>query len=617
MVLAAAVALSFYRWSKPGPNPFPRALTRLTFDEGLQTEPTWSPDSRFIAYSSNRAGKFDIWMQQVSGGSAIRITQASGNNWQPDWSPDGKFIAYRSEENGGGIYIIPILGGPGLERKLASFGYHPRWSPDSSKVLFDSHFDALADLTDKFYVVDLQGGPPHELNIAPSSLRTEQIESHAISAIWHPDGKRISMRLWRALPSFNMVTVPLAGGPATPLDIPPDLTEHLKELAVLKPWEGRGTSVCWAPDATSIYYDARFRGLQNIWRMNVDSQGLRATKIERLTTGSFDSYPSISADGKKLAFTSGTLGVRLWIFPFDAAQGKITGSGHAITPEGMRAWRHSIDRTGDKVAFGGVLGGQAALWEKSLLTGEEAPIISGDSFARMSPQLSFDGARLAYLRANQTTKERQVMIWSTQTRSEEAVTSPRVTYGPIPYDWSPDGKSLLASQINNDTGRMEIWEFPVDLSPHAESGARKIISDPNYDFYQPHFSWNEEWIAVQGVRNSATTESAVYVMRANGGPLVRITDGHPWDDKPRWAPDGKTIYFLSRRHGTFNVWGIRFDAAKGKTLGDAFQVSAFGNGGPVISDSIPDVELSITQDKLILTMEERSGSIWMLENLDR
>jgi DNA-binding winged helix-turn-helix (wHTH) protein len=77
---------------------------RLTFDDGLQFGATWSPDSRFIAYSSDRGGKFDIWVQQVSGGDPVQITKGPGDKWQPDWSPDGKYIAYRSEEAMVGIH---------------------------------------------------------------------------------------------------------------------------------------------------------------------------------------------------------------------------------------------------------------------------------------------------------------------------------------------------------------------------------------------------------------------------------------------------------------------------------------------------------------------------------
>jgi len=125
VTLIAAASMFLYdrhRVSDPAPQ---RSLTRLTFDQGLQIGATWSPDSRFIAYSSNRGGKFDIWVQQLTGGDPVQITKGQGQNWQPEWSPDGKYIAYRSEAGDGGLLIVPSLGGAGMARKVASFGYYP------------------------------------------------------------------------------------------------------------------------------------------------------------------------------------------------------------------------------------------------------------------------------------------------------------------------------------------------------------------------------------------------------------------------------------------------------------------------------------------------------------
>jgi hypothetical protein len=106
-------------------------------------------------------------------------------------------------------------------------------------------------------------------------------------------------------------------------------------------------------------------------------------------------------------------------------------------------------------------------------------------------------------------------------------------------------------------------------------------------------------------------------MPAAGGPWTRITDGKHWDDKPRWSPDGRKIYFVSGRGGFFNVWGIHFDFSKGKPVGEPFRVTAFENPAMMLADWIPNVGFSLTQDKLVLTMEERSGSIWVLDNVDR
>src|SRR5580765_524333 len=159
-VLLVAGAFWIYKRSEAPAPPPQRTLTRITFDDGLQLGPTWSPDRSTVAYSSDQGGKLDIWIQKISGGDPIRITSGPGNNWQPDWSPDGKYIAYRSEENGGGLHIIPALRTGALDRRIASFGYRPRWSPDSSQILFQnmqfSHFP-------RFYVVSLDGGSPREI----------------------------------------------------------------------------------------------------------------------------------------------------------------------------------------------------------------------------------------------------------------------------------------------------------------------------------------------------------------------------------------------------------------------------------------------------------------------
>jgi hypothetical protein len=112
-------------------------------------------------------------------------------------------------------------------------------------------------------------------------------------------------------------------------------------------------------------------------------------------------------------------------------------------------------------------------------------------------------------------------------------------------------------------------------------------------------------------------ESSLYVVPMSGGPWTRITDGWHWDDKPRWSPDGRTIYYVSGPGGFFNVWGIRFDPTAGKPVGQPFQVSKFDSARLMIPRWIPPVGLSLTQQKLVMTMAEESGSIWILDNADR
>jgi len=614
--LLAGAGLFVYKRRQVSEPPKQRPLTRVTFDDGLQIEATWSPDGRFIAYSSDRGGKFDIWVQQISGGNPVQITKGPGQNWQPDWSPDGKYIAYRSENGNGGLFVVPVLGGEGLERKIASFGYYPRWSPDSSRILFRTHFANLNALSDRFYLVDLDGSTPRE--VFADFISQRKLE--AFSAAWHPDGKRISVWASGPGPILDFWTVPVAGGVAVKSKFAPEIEKQIAEVSRVP-----GTKTCiepkfsWAPSGKAIYFGRWFLGALNLWKMTIDPDTLRATALERLTTGSGpDAELGVSADGRELAFTEENRHTRAWFFPFDATRGRVIGTGQAVTSRGVEAWTPTLSRDGKKVAFSSERAGKTIeVWEKSLVDGREAPIVA-DDYTRDYPQWSPDGTRLAYERFNNSTNEDQIMVWSGPSRNEEPLTKSSSAYI-VPFDWSPDGESLLYSLQSRETQRMEVWLLPVvGANAPQGSGAKKIISDSGFDLWQPHFSPDGRWIVFEATRNTnQKEESILYVVPTTGGPWTQISRGQNWDDKPRWAPDGKTIYFLSNSGGLFSVWGIRFDPSKGKPIGEPFRVAGFEKPSLMIPTAIPEVALSVTQDKLVVTVEERSGSIWVLDNVDR
>ena len=362
-----------------------RALTRLTSDDGLQTGATWSPDGRFIAYSSDRGGKFDIWIQQISGGDPIQITKGPGQNWQPDWSPDGKYIAYRSEEGEGGIYIMPALGGAGLQRKIASFGYYPRWSPDSSRILLQPAYG--------LFVVGLNGDAPREVmtDLPQNSVST--------FSAWHPDGKRITTWMFdntqnlvigsdSPLPHFS--TEPVDGGRAIESRFPPSLQKQIEALEVAPgfPEWRMDFRFAWAPSGKAIYFERSFRGARNLWRMTVDPATLQPTNVERLTTSAgLDAELSVSPDGTKLAFTSERQQIRAWALPFDANHGRVTGPGEPVTSAGIEAWALDLSRDGKKLSVWGDRDGKPGVWETSVPNGREQPFVASDSYYRSASGL--------------------------------------------------------------------------------------------------------------------------------------------------------------------------------------------------------------------------------------
>jgi Tol biopolymer transport system component len=289
----------------------------------------------------------------------------------------------------------------------------------------------------------------------------------------------------------------------------------------------------------------------------------------------------------------------------------------------MEAWNPTLSRDGKNLAFIGLRAGKWELWEKSLADGREAPLVVARDDVLVCPQWSPDGTRVAYLRFDP--KQSQLFTWSDESRTAEPVTSGSSTTVWVPYDWSPDGNWLLVTHVNHNQARQQggsepaaLWMLPLAAAPQAEAKARKVTSDPAYAIYQGHFSPDGRWIVFEGQKNGAgDTDHALYVVPASGGPRTRVTERQYLDDKPRWSPDGKTIYFVSGRLGFFNVWGIRFDPVKGQPVGKPFRVTTFDSPSLRVPEADVAVELSLTPDRFVLNLKEVSGSIWVLDNVDR
>src|SRR5215468_9394829 len=219
------VALISRRSQDDPPAPQQRKLWQLTFDPGLESEPSWSPDGRMIAYSSDRSGNFDIWVRPVSEGDPVRVTTSEAHDWQPDWAPEGNLLAFRSERDGGGLFVTPVFGGK--ERKVSSFGSYPHWSPDGRQILFYS--SPLRNDTveiPKVYVVGLDGQPPREV----MSDFLPQFEYLRVA--WSPDGKHMSLWGWHRQHKWSFWTVPLNGGPPVKSEMDSRVKERMNEAAV-------------------------------------------------------------------------------------------------------------------------------------------------------------------------------------------------------------------------------------------------------------------------------------------------------------------------------------------------------------------------------------------------
>jgi Tol biopolymer transport system component len=610
LVLGAVLGVWVWRTARPPQTPVAptgalvqRNLTRLTFEPGLQTDVTWSPDGTRIAYAAERSGNFDIWSQAVGGGDPIQITKSLAPDTQPAWSPDGRSIVFRRE--GAGLFVVPLLGGP--ERQLSSFGVHPQWSPDGAAIFFD----ADPRLSSVHRVSPDGGDPPRE--VLKDFLRGSMWDWMAL----HPDG-RVSVIGLHRQSGFGFFTVSPENGSVTKSRIAPEFPLAAREL---------GTRVLrfqWNAAGDTLFAEATVKEVRNVWKIRVEPRTLAWLSAERLTTGmGADAAAALSSDGTRLVFTTQRQSVRLWVFPFDAAAGRVTGEGQPVSREEGDVTSSDLSPDGRTVAYGLRRAGsdRADLWLTHIDSG------TSELFAQNAghgPCWSPDGQMIAY---NLTRPDRPPPgEWASAVRelggAERVITPWSSKSVLIPQDWTPDGRAILGVYVAPlfvGMARLELWRTE-NAAP--STSVRVLVEDARAKIWEGRYSPDGRWLSfvAQGTDERARFLELA-VVRGTGaarGDWTHIAREHEGPDKPRWSPDGRTIYFLSRhKSAETNLWGSRFDAERGKPVGEPFMVTHVAAPGLVISPDLQRAELDVSAHRALLTMATVTGNLWMLDNVDK
>jgi Tol biopolymer transport system component len=172
---------------------------RLTDDGYLEADPAWSPDGRFLAYSSDRAGSIDLYLREMQTGSTRRLTSDPGAEAAASWSPDGTQIAY--QDNVGTTFSVDVA--TGGVRELVPAVWEPgtpTWGPDGATV-------ALAAL--KPFSLRFREGTSQILTVSATTREQRWVDpapfaslSNRVNSgpVWSPDGRTmafiIASRLW-------------------------------------------------------------------------------------------------------------------------------------------------------------------------------------------------------------------------------------------------------------------------------------------------------------------------------------------------------------------------------------------------------------------------------------
>ncbi|MBD3166988.1 hypothetical protein GF324_10340, partial [bacterium] len=244
-------------------------------------------ESRVVFTSSS-----DLWVGDVAGGTAHRLTAHPGEERFPKFSPDGKWIAFSGQYNGSeDVYVMPA--GGGQPRQLT---YHPSyehvagWTPDGQILFRRRSLPPWRGWT--MYTVDPKGDYP------------ERIADARIGYLsYEPGGDRVAL-----VPEYQAFTNwrRYQGGEAETIwvgTLDPARFENISQ------WKGNEGHPMWADDGR-IYHVSDSLGRANLWSMLPDGSDLRReTDLDE-----FDVlWPSM--DGNRIVFQ---YGVELRLFDLES-----------------------------------------------------------------------------------------------------------------------------------------------------------------------------------------------------------------------------------------------------------------------------------------------------------
>lgn len=239
------------------------AVTQLTSDPASDIQPMFSPDGSRIAFASDRAGSWDIWIMDLNGGPPVQVTAGDADDVHPSWSPDGTKLVYCSLSVMSGqweLWLADVKRRAG--RRFIGFGLFPEWSPVEDTIVFQrarEHGDRRFSI---WTISMTEGEPRYPTEIASSG------EAALILPSWSPNGRHVTYTSSSVLGSAGQSGSGTEYGPYDVWVVNADGTGKLRltdgETRNFGPTFGEGSRVFFASDRT---------GFENIWSLTSSDTG--------------------------------------------------------------------------------------------------------------------------------------------------------------------------------------------------------------------------------------------------------------------------------------------------------------------------------------------------------
>lgn len=400
----------------------PRILP-IDSSPGFKEGPVFSPDGARIAYSIIREGtvRAELLVRQVGLGTSVRLSRSAGSDTWPVWSPDGSYIAFRRDGRDAGYYTIPSLGGG--ETKFADAGARPTlmggnnlaWAPDGSWLAFAESAGSRT--------------PAGIFAISHPSREVRKLADPApflaLPAI-SPDGKRIAYLRGTSYQAHDLYVQLVDGG--TPYRV----THDHRWIAGLT----------WTPDSRSIIYSSDRGGLFLLWK--IAASGGEPELVPAAGPDVFS--PSLSRDGRRLAFVRRTITVNLWRMPL-----KPIGAPEKLTGSVRMSADPDLSPNGKKLALASDRSGSWEIWVSDADGSKPGRITALNAGQTRSPRWSPDGRWIAF-------DARPAGHGDIYITGAEGISPRPVTTGEFEDSlptWSRDGRAIYF--ISDRSGGRQLW----------------------------------------------------------------------------------------------------------------------------------------------------------------
>lgn len=300
----------------------PIDAARVTATPGPEQQLAWSPDSRRLAYASDRDGRWRVWVYDFAARRETALTAGAGEAGDPSagdvaprWSPDGTRVAF--VRGGRELRVVDAAPGAGFgrERRVATarFDRPPfadaralAWSPDGQWIAYVARAGGRGFAN--AFVMRADGtGEPRQVSFLPNAFTGD--------VAWSPDGTTLFVVTGQRTEPSQVARIDLV--PRTPR-FREDAFRSLFDVSTPAPTERADTSARRAASVARADSTLGTRAPAVARRATrIDFDGIR-TRLSLLPTGLDVQAIAPSPDGRQLLLVAAAVGqTNLWLWPLD------------------------------------------------------------------------------------------------------------------------------------------------------------------------------------------------------------------------------------------------------------------------------------------------------------